>query len=108
MGIGGGGAGGSDNIIGIKSKAIDGIIDLVVGAHSRPEQLAATHALDRVLLHNHYVITCWYQSSFHVAYWDKFGRPQVTPPYTLATDTWWIDATREQTIEAKKAQEPKK
>jgi microcin C transport system substrate-binding protein len=99
---------GSNNIIGIKNKAIDGIVDLVIGAHTRAEQLTATHALDRVLLHSHYLVTCWYQSSFHVAYWDKFARPKVTPPYRLATDTWWVEPTREQTIEAKKAQEPKK
>jgi microcin C transport system substrate-binding protein len=99
---------GSNNIIGIKSKTVDAIVDLVVGAHSRAEQLTATHALDRVLLHSRYLVTCWYQSSFHVAYWDKFSRPKVTPPYVLATDTWWIDPTREKTIEEKKAQEPKK
>jgi microcin C transport system substrate-binding protein len=99
---------GSNNIIGIKSKTIDNIVDMLVGAHSRAEQLTATHALDRVLLHSHYLVPCWYQSSFHVAYWDKFSRPKVTPPYVLATDTWWIDPTREKTIEEKKAQEPKK
>ncbi|HUH85878.1 MAG TPA: extracellular solute-binding protein [Stellaceae bacterium] len=99
---------GSNNIIGIKSKAVDGIIDLIIGAQSRAEQVTATHALDRVLLESHYLIPGWYQSSFHVAYWDKFGMPKVSPPYELATDTWWIDPARAQTVEAKKAQEPTK
>ncbi len=99
---------GSDNVIGIKSKPIDGIIDHILGAESRQELLIATHALDRVLLQNHYLITGWYQSSFHLAYWDKFGRPKENPPYVLATDTWWSDPTREQAIESKRAQEPQK
>lgn len=99
---------GSDNVIGIKSKPIDGIIDHIISAASRQELLTATHALDRVLLQNHYLITGWYQSSFHLAYWDKFGRPKENPPYVLATDTWWADPARAQAVEAKKAQEPQK
>jgi microcin C transport system substrate-binding protein len=99
---------GSDNVIGIESKPIDGIIDHILSAENRQDLLTATHALDRVLLQNHYLITGWYQSSFHLAYWDKFGRPKENPPYVLATDTWWADSARAETIESKKAQEPPK
>ncbi len=99
---------GSDNVMGVKSKAVDALIDLIVGAPSRQELLVRAHAYDRVLLQGHYLITGWYQSSFHVAFWDKFGRPKENPPYALATDTWWIDPQREQGVEARKAQEPKK
>jgi microcin C transport system substrate-binding protein len=99
---------GSDNVIGVKSKPIDGIIDHILGAESRQDLVTATHALDRVLLQNHYLITGWYQSSFHLAYWDKFGRPAENPPYVLATDTWWADPARVEAIESKQAQEPPK
>ncbi|MGO8916675.1 MAG: extracellular solute-binding protein [Stellaceae bacterium] len=99
---------GSDNIMGVKSKAVDALIDLIVSAPSRPELMVRAHAYDRVLLQGHYLITGWYQSSFHVTFWDRFGRPKENPPYALATDTWWIDPQREQAVEARKAQEPKK
>ena len=99
---------GSNNIMGVKSKAVDALIDLIVSAPSRNDLLVRTHAYDRVLLQNHYLITGWYQSSFRVAYWDKFGRPKENPPYALATDTWWIDPERDRSVEARKVQEPKK
>ena len=99
---------GSDNIMGVKSKAVDALIDLIVSAPSRPELLVRTHAYDRVLLQGHYLITGWYQSAFRVAYWDKFGRPKENPPYALATDSWWIEPGRAQAVETRKAQEPKK
>ena len=53
--------------------------------------MTATHALDRVLLWNHYVIPNWHLTYWRLAYWDKFARPDVTPPYGLAFDSWWID-----------------
>jgi len=69
--------------------------------------LARRDALDRVLLQSYYVIPNWHLSYFRVAAWDKFSRPKISPPYTLALDAWWVDPQREQTVEAKKAQEPK-
>ena len=99
---------GSQNYLGIKSKAVDGLVDLIINAPDRPSLVTRVHALDRVLLHGYYVIPNWHITAFRVAAWDKFQRPKISPPYTLALDTWWIDPQREQSIEAKKAQEPKK
>ncbi len=98
---------GSQNYMGIKSKAIDDLIDLVINTPDRPSLITRVHALDRVLLHSYYVIPNWHLTYFRVAAWDKFVRPEISPPYTLALDTWWLDAQREQTVETKKAQEPK-
>jgi microcin C transport system substrate-binding protein len=95
---------GSDNVIGIKSRAVDGIINLIVNAQTRAELVTATHALDRVLLESHYLIPNWYQSTFRVAYWDKFGRPEENPPYALALNTWWIEPRREAVVDTRKAQ----
>ena len=83
---------GSRNTIGIRSDAIDTPIDLVIAAPDRESLTARTRALDRVLLWGHYVIPHWHIQSFRVAYWDKFGRPAVTPKYGLGFDTWWIDS----------------
>jgi microcin C transport system substrate-binding protein len=38
--------------------------------------------------------------SFRVAYWNKFSRPEVSPPYGLPLNAWWID--REKLAEIRK------
>jgi microcin C transport system substrate-binding protein len=95
---------GSENFAGVKNKAIDALVDDVINAKDRAGLVTATHALDRVLSWGHYVIPNWYLSYFRVASWDKFARPAVSPPYSLAFDTWWIAAQRAQDVEAKKQQ----
>ena len=82
---------GSRNTIGIKNPAVDKLIDDIVFAKDRPELVAATHALDRVLLWNYYVVPHWYYPYERVAYWDIFGRPAKLPSQTSApTQVWWI------------------
>jgi microcin C transport system substrate-binding protein len=81
---------GSRNIIGIQHPVVDALVEKIVGAHSRPELVAATRALDRVLLWQYYVIPNWHLQSFRMIYWNKFGKPKVAPPYGLALDTWWF------------------
>jgi microcin C transport system substrate-binding protein len=98
---------GSQNYMGIKSKAIDALVDAVINAQDRAGLVTATHALDRVLTWGHYVIPNWYLASFRVASWDKFARPDISPPYPPggpALDTWWIAPQRAQDVEAKKQQ----
>lgn len=95
---------GSQNYMGIKSKAIDVLVDDVINAKDRAGLVTATHALDRVLSWGHYVIPNWHFPYFRVAMWDKFARPKVSPPYALALDTWWIAPQRAQDVEAKKQQ----
>jgi len=44
-----------------------------------------------VLLWGHYVIPQFYVAAFRVAYWNRFGRPAVSPKYDLGFDTWWVE-----------------
>jgi len=94
---------GGNNLMGVKSKPIDDLVDLVIGAPDRPSLVTRVHALDRLLLWGHYLVPNWHITSFRVAYWDKFARPKVTPPYALALDFWWIDPEKEKKLEAGKA-----
>jgi microcin C transport system substrate-binding protein len=96
---------GSANLLGIRSKAVDALVDLVINSPDRPSLVTRVHALDRVLLHSHCVIPNWHITKFRVALWNKFGRPKVSPPYALALDTWWIDPKREAALEARKTEE---
>lgn len=84
---------GSRNVIGIKNPVIDELIEILVRAQTREDVVAATRALDRVLLWNHYVVPQWHFPFDRVASWDIFGRPDKLPslsPGSVIT-TWWID-----------------
>lgn len=96
---------GSNNTIGIKNPAIDKLIDNVIFATDRAELVAATRALDRVLLWNHYIVPNWHFPSERIAVWDKFGRPSVLPAQMpVATSAWWIDAEKEKALNAAMSQ----
>jgi microcin C transport system substrate-binding protein len=82
---------GSRNLAGVRDPVVDRLIDLVIAAPDRPALMARTRALDRVLLWGHYVIPHWHITAFRVAYWNRFGRPAVSPRYDLGFDAWWID-----------------
>ncbi len=83
---------GSRNSIGIKNPAIDVLIDKIVLAKDRADLVAATRALDRVLLWNHYVVPQWRAPTDRIAIWDTFGRPAKLPSQTEAfLQVWWYD-----------------
>ena len=87
---------GSRNVAGIKDPAIDRLIDRVIYAKDREELVAATHALDRVLLWNFYLVPQWHLPEVWTAYWDKFGKPEKQPTYIgVDIDSWWIDPEKE-------------
>lgn len=87
---------GSNNYAGIKNPAVDALIDRVIFAKNRAELVAATKALDRALLWNHYVVPQWTYGKVRSARWDRFDRPQVLPKYGASAfpSVWWWDQAR--------------
>jgi len=87
---------GSRNLVGIKNPAVDELINRVIFSKDRAELVAATHALDRVLLWNFYVVPQWTSSVVRTARWDRFGRPTTLPKYGLSgfPTIWWWDAEK--------------
>jgi len=85
---------GSHNTIGIKSPAIDTLIDKLIASTSREALVTAVHALDRVLLWGNYMVPMFHLSADRVAYWDKFGMPDVIPDEGVQPGTWWFDAKK--------------
>ncbi|WP_338695397.1 extracellular solute-binding protein [Bradyrhizobium sp. 26S5] len=87
---------GSRNIAGIKSPVINKLIERVIFATDREDLVAATKALDRVLLWNHYVVPQWNYPKVRTARWDRFGRPAELPKYGQSgfPAIWWYDADR--------------
>jgi len=86
---------GSRNYAGISHPVLDELIDQLVSAPSRDALVPVVKALDRVLLHNYYVVPQWHIPSYRVAYWDKFGKPDVKPKFALGLDTWWVDPEKD-------------
>ena len=87
---------GSRNYVGIKNPAVDALIDRVIFAKSRADLVAATRALDRVLLWNHYVVPLFTDDRLRAARWDRFGKPDSLPNYGGAAfpAVWWWDAEK--------------
>jgi microcin C transport system substrate-binding protein len=84
---------GSRNLIGIKDPGIDALIEKVIFAKDRPTVIAATRALDRVLLAHDYVVPQWSSSEQRTLRWNRFGHPAILPLYASSgfPTTWWYD-----------------
>ncbi|WP_297575477.1 extracellular solute-binding protein [uncultured Deefgea sp.] len=85
---------GSSNVMGLKSPAIDRLIDHVLQAPNHQQQITAVHALDRALLAGHYIIPHWYSATHRAAWRDRFAMAKTMPLYYQAGDwmlaTWWL------------------
>ncbi|MFY7959333.1 MAG: extracellular solute-binding protein [Elsteraceae bacterium] len=82
---------GSRNVIGIKNKVIDALIDKVIAAPDRESLIQRTRALDRVLQWGHYVVPHFHSRVYRMVLWNQFGFPKTPPKYGVALDSWWID-----------------
>ena len=90
---------GSRNLIGVRNPAVDTLIERIIYAKSRDELVAASKALDRVLLWNHYVVPQWFFRGIRLARWNRFGFPDKQPDYGYSyPDTWWFDPKKAATI----------
>jgi microcin C transport system substrate-binding protein len=95
---------GSRNVLGIKNKVVDALVEELIQSPDRASLVAHTRALDRVLQYGYYVIPNFHLAAFRVAYWDKFRRPTISPKYAVGLDTWWIDPGAEKSVEVKKGE----
>ena len=85
---------GSQNLSGIKSPALDALIERIIAANDRDELRIACRAFDRVFRAGRYWVPQWYSSSHRVAYWDVFAHSPTIPRYAGgvgAPDLWWQD-----------------
>jgi microcin C transport system substrate-binding protein len=87
---------GARNTIGIKNPAVDALIDKVIFAKDRAELVAATRALDRVLLWNFYVVPQFSYPFSRYARWDRFSHADPLPKYGRSglPTLWWYDAEK--------------
>ncbi len=83
---------GSKNYAGVSSPVVDHLLETLLAAQTRDDQVAATRALDRVLLWQHYMIPNWYLDYHRLAYRSRFAFV-ATPPYTLGLNSWWLKSS---------------
>jgi microcin C transport system substrate-binding protein len=84
----------SGNYMGVKSPAVDALLAAMVAAKTKAELLPACRAVDRVIMHSHYLIPQWTLMSHRVAYnQQRLAFKSPMPPYAGAEDwvmfTWW-------------------
>ena len=93
---------GNPNVIGLKDPVIDALVEQVIAAPDRANLVARVHALDRALQWGFYVVPNWYIGYDRIAYWDKFGRPEVIPAQGVQLDAWWYDPAKAAAATAKR------
>lgn len=82
----------SRNYAGISDPAIDHLIERIIFAPDRETLEAATKALDRVLLWNHFIVPTYASSVYRIAHWNRFSHPEELPYYAIGfPDIWWWD-----------------
>jgi microcin C transport system substrate-binding protein len=83
------------NKAGLKSPAVDRLIDVVLAADSNDKLTIATKTLDRVLRAERFWVPQWFKDTHTVAYFDMFKHPETLPPYGLGElDFWWYNAEK--------------
>lgn len=84
---------GSENVIGLKSPAVDALIHKLLDAESQHELEITGRALDRVLMHGHYIVPFRYINEHHVVAQRDLAWPATLPdyygPYEWVLATWW-------------------
>ena len=93
---------GSRNYGGVKNPAVGKLISAIIAAPSRPELVAAAHALDRVLTWNFYTVLHYGSLAERYAHWTKIQHPETFPlrglpaPGEGAIATWWANSAAAQ------------
>ncbi|MEL7175916.1 MAG: extracellular solute-binding protein [Pseudomonadota bacterium] len=89
------------NLMGLKSPAVDALIDHITAATSQDELETAVSALDRVLRAERFWIPQWYKDTHTIAYYDIFEYPDPLPPYALGhLDFWWYNTEKGEALKA--------
>ena len=86
---------GSRNLMGVKSPAVDAMIDAMLTAEEQDDFVAAVRALDRVLTAGRYVIPFWQYTTGYIAHDAAMKFPATLPIYgdgsNFMPEVWWYD-----------------
>lgn len=89
------------NAMGLKSPAVDALIDRIRKIETQEELVPAVKALDRVLRSERFVVPQWFKDKHTVAYFDMFEHPDPLPAYGLGEiDLWWFNQEKADALRA--------
>jgi peptide/nickel transport system substrate-binding protein len=77
------------NYAGVKSPAVDAMLEAVRTAGAREDFVAAVRSLDRALLSGHYVLPLYFAPERWMARQSSVKRPQTPPRFDINFETWW-------------------
>ncbi len=81
---------GSHNLAGVKSSAVDAVLDNLSKAENYQQLVIALRALDRVLLWEYFTIPQLYAPYWRVAYRKQFNHPKIRALYgSVDFSLWW-------------------
>jgi microcin C transport system substrate-binding protein len=90
------------NSMGLKSEAVDALIEHVMKAQNKAELATSVKALDRTLRAYYFWVPQWFNDAYRVAYWNMYERPETLPPFALGNlDFWWYNAEKAADLKAK-------
>ncbi|OYY31019.1 MAG: hypothetical protein B7Y65_00155, partial [Azorhizobium sp. 35-67-15] len=75
--------------MGMKSAAADTLIAAMIAANSRADLVAATRALDRVLISGAYGVPLFHAPGQWLARWTSIHLPSRASLYGTLPETWW-------------------
>ena len=98
---------GNNNLRGVKSAAVDHVVEAMNRATTMVDFRDACRALDRIVMWSYWQVPELYSDLEPISYWNKFAIPAVRPKFftaDLAPDvdpqlpwpitTWWLKGTR--------------
>ncbi|NDR57097.1 extracellular solute-binding protein [Aliiruegeria sabulilitoris] len=89
------------NAMGLKSEAVDALIEHIIAAETQEDMETGVRALDRVLRAYRFWVPQWYKDKHTVAYFDMYEHPDPLPPYALGNlDFWWYNAEKAEKLKA--------
>ncbi|MFG1398466.1 extracellular solute-binding protein [Roseixanthobacter pseudopolyaromaticivorans] len=80
---------GTRNYMGMKSAAADTLIAAMIAANSRADLVAASRALDRVLISGAYGVPLFHAPGQWLARWSSIHLPGQASLYGTLPETWW-------------------
>jgi peptide/nickel transport system substrate-binding protein len=83
---------GSFNFAGVRSRAVDGMIQTLLGAEERDDFAAAVRALDRILLSGFYVVPLYHLPTQWIAHDTSVKRPAEVPLLGPMIELWWHES----------------
>jgi microcin C transport system substrate-binding protein len=91
----------SFNVMGLKSPAVDRLIDVVLAATTLESLTDATKALDRAMRREYFAIPQWHKAKHTIAYYNMYEHPETLPPYALGElSFWWYNAEKAAALKA--------